>query len=232
MPEESWVAFDDLALMHRFQSGDRRAFEELVRRHLAFVIRQAARYVGDEAAAEDVAQEVFLRVFRSGELFREATSFLGWLATITSRLALNELRTRQRKHWVARSSLECGSAVVEAALETRAWVPGNADVEGPDGELLREERIRLVREALARMPENQRMALTLQRFDGWDLQQIGATMGLSGSATKSLLHRARHRLAQELKGLLDDTAGCSGGTAGALHDDHARSSEPRSENGT
>lgn len=183
-------ARDDLALMRLFQAGDEVAFEALVRRHLSFVVRHAARYVRDESAAEDVAQEVFLRLYTSKELFRDESNFLGWLATIASRLALNELRTRRRKHWRSPNSRRDDFE--------NAWLPGQQAGQ-PDSELLRLEEIEAVRAAIDRLPSNQREALWLQRFEGWDLDAVGAALGLSSSAVKSLLFRARNALAAELE---------------------------------
>lgn len=204
---------DAASLMLRFQGGDVAAYDELVRGHLGFVVRHANRYLRDESAAEDVAQEVFLRVYRSPHLFREASNFGGWLATITSRLALNELRTRRRKHWRAQSTLgrddrDTGSD------DAGGWRPGaggtttaNPEGEAPDEALLREERMYLIHEAIGQLPEKQRQALWLQRFEGWDLQQVGDTLGLSIPAVKSLLHRARGALLKQLTPLLGDSLG-------------------------
>lgn len=190
---------DDLELMARFQAGDREAYECLVRRHLDLVLRHARRYVGDESSAEDVAQNVFLRLYRSRERFREAKNFSGWLVTITARLALNEIRTRRRKRWVTRGRDE------NSEIEPNWRIAGNG-VAPPDEPLLREERIAAVRSALARLPEHQRQAILLQRFEGWDLTQIGEAMDLSVPAVKSLLHRARRALETILEPMLGEEA--------------------------
>ena len=128
---------DDEELMRRFQKGDDSAFELLVQRNLDFVIRQARRYIHDLAGAEDVAQDVFFRVWKSKDRFRHAKSFRGWLSTMTSRIALNEIRTRTRKRWKPRSSL--GSADTGPVGEE--WVGGSDRSTDPDTDLLREERI-------------------------------------------------------------------------------------------
>ncbi|MEM7165262.1 MAG: sigma-70 family RNA polymerase sigma factor [Planctomycetota bacterium] len=196
---------DAASLMLRFQRGDEGAYEQLVREHLGFVVRHARRYLHDDSAAEDVAQEVFLRVYRSPHLFREASNFQGWLATIASRLALNELRTRRRKHWRARSTLRDDHAD-QRSEDSRDWRPGVNESEAPDEQVLREERMELVHEAIGQLPEKQRQALWLQRFEGWDLQQIGETLQLSVPAVKSLLHRARAALLKELQPALGQAA--------------------------
>ncbi len=198
---------DDVELMRRLKGGDDHAFDVLVRRHMAFVVRHARRYLGVDPCAEDVAQEVFLRLYRSAELFRDARSFRGWLATITSRLALNELRTRKRKRWVPRSTLDAEHSGVE-------WRPGGGargvhavEHEHPEGALMRAERNHAVQEAILQLPERQREAIWLQRFEGWDLDHVGAALGLTVPAVKSLLHRARASLEKLLAPYMKEPAG-------------------------
>lgn len=190
---------DDAELMHLFKGGDTKAYEQLVHRHLDFVHRHALRYVGDTSSADDVAQEVFLRLYRSADLFRDPSNFKGWLATMTHRLALNELRTRKRKRWTARSSLNLEGEAAE-------WTPGN-ELDGPERQLLRDERIDLVRAAICELPERQRQALWLQRFEGWDLEQLGQALDMSIPAIKSLLHRARGALMKILEPYMKGEAG-------------------------
>ena len=175
--------------MNRLAAGDADALDVLVRRHHGFVVRHARRYVNDGAAADDIAQEVFMRVLRFADQFRRDDNFRGWLATLTTRLALNELRTRKRKHW--RSS---GAVESDADFRWRSV----SSTELAEGEVLREERLSAVRQAIEALPESQRQALWLQRFEDFDLETIGSIMGLSVSAVKSLLHRARANLAEKL----------------------------------
>ena len=205
-PADSGSNTEDVELMRLFQGGDETAFDRLVSRHMTFVVRHARRYLGDANGAEDVAQEVFLRLFRSRDMFRDGRNFGGWLATITSRLALNELRTRRRKHWLPASTLGDGNV-------GREWRSGEPEVPEPAAEALRRERIDAVHQALARLPERQREALVLQRFEGWDLTSVGEALGLSVPAVKSLLFRARAALAKELEAYLNDRKPMSPGRA-------------------
>jgi RNA polymerase sigma-70 factor (ECF subfamily) len=191
-------ALEDHELLRQFQDGDQGAFDDLVRRHAPFVLRQARRILGEDPSADDVAQEVFIRVYRSSELFREPRNFRGWLATIASRLALNELRTRRRKRWIARSTLESDPVGAE-------WRPGDPGAGLPaEDDALRKERIHAVREAVLRLPARQREAIWLQRFEGWNLTEVGDALDLSVPAVKSLLHRARAALATDLAGYWRD----------------------------
>ncbi|MFN0057193.1 MAG: RNA polymerase sigma factor [Planctomycetota bacterium] len=209
----------DAELMLRFQRGDETAYEFLVRRHLAFVIRHARRYLAEESGAEDVAQEVFLRLYRSGQQqqFRDPSNFLGWLATMTTRLALNELRTRSRKRWLPRSQLSAANGGADSSMG-QEWRPGldapsaqwngagaraSADSAGFGGDsdadpLLQDEMTAIVRAAIATLPERQRLAIELQRFEDFELEQIGAVLEMTVPAVKSLLHRARAALLEKL----------------------------------
>ncbi len=188
---------DDVELMRRFQGGDGSAFDALVRRHLHFVVRHARRYFTDAASSEDVAQEVFLRLYRSRDRFRDAGNFLGWLATITRRAALNELRTRRRKHWRPAST-------VAEATRRQEWRGDGTGADDPADPLLRAERESAVIAAIERLPERQRIALWLQRFEGWDLPAVGTALELSVPAVKSLLFRARESLMTELEAFVKD----------------------------
>lgn len=192
---------DDEELMRRFQRGDQDAFETLVRRNLDFVIRQARRYLRDLAGAEDVAQAVFLRVWKSRDRFREAISFRGWIAKITTRIALNEIRTRKRKRWTPRSSLSSDPDAVVG----REWVGGSTRSKDPAQELLGKEKAKAVRDAIDRLEEPGRQAIWLQNFEDWSVVRIAESLGMTVSATKSVLFRARKSLLIELTDYIDDT---------------------------
>ncbi|MCI0652197.1 MAG: sigma-70 family RNA polymerase sigma factor [Planctomycetes bacterium] len=204
----------DVACMRRFAAGERAAFEELVRAHLPFVVRHARRYTGDDGAAEDVAQEVFLRLYRSARLFRDGRNFRGWLLTIATRIALNELRTRRRKHWRAASGaaidMEETSAEGAGGAAPGAWRPIALSDTDPEERALRSEALEMLHAAVARLPERQRHALWLQRFEEWDLERIGAAMDLSVAAVKSLLFRARATLLEELTPYLAERTAARG----------------------
>ncbi|MDE0959341.1 MAG: sigma-70 family RNA polymerase sigma factor [Planctomycetota bacterium] len=192
---------DDELLMRRFQQGDSDAFETLVRTNLDFVVRHARRYVKDLAGAEDVAQAVFLRVWSSRDRFREAISFRGWIAKITTRIALNEIRTRKRKRWIPRSSLS-SDPDVEAGSD---WVGGSNRSIDPTQSLLNQEKEQAVRDAIERLEEPARQAIWLQNFEQWPVSRIAESLGLTIPATKSVLFRARKLLLSELKAYIDDT---------------------------
>jgi RNA polymerase sigma-70 factor (ECF subfamily) len=191
---------DDEELMRRFQGGDASAFDRLVERNLDAVVRQARRYVRDLAGAEDVAQDVFLRVWKSRDRFREAISFRGWISKMTTRIALNELRTRHRKRWKPRSSLSSNPDAVVGV----DWVGGSDRTIDPAQDLLKVERIEAVQDAIERLPEPARQAILLQNFEGWSVTRIAETLGLTVPATKSVLFRARRKLLSELASFMNE----------------------------
>ncbi len=190
---------DDEALMRRFQGGESEAYEILVSRHLSFVVRHARRYIKDLAGAEDVAQMVFLRVWNSKDQFREAISFRGWIARITGRIALNEIRTRKRKRWTPRSSLSSSEDGAEAGQD---WVGGSDRSSDPAQDLLKEERIDAVRMAIDKLEEPAKQAIYLQNFENWSVARIAESLGLTVPAAKSVLFRARKKLQQDLSSFM------------------------------
>ena len=193
------MVVDDEELMRRFQGGDESAYEMLVDRNLDFVIRQARRYIRDLAGAEDVAQDVFFRVWKSKDRFRHAKSFRGWLSTMTSRIALNEIRTRIRKRWKPRSSL--GSDEFESPGVD--WVGGSERSTDPDAELLREERIAMVNAAIEKLGEPARQVIYLHYFEQWPVPRIAENLGLTVAALKSVLFRARKKMLTDLEKYID-----------------------------
>jgi RNA polymerase sigma-70 factor (ECF subfamily) len=178
-PREAATPFGDpdVALMLRFQRGDPTAFDELVRRHQKAVLNIAWRYCADRAVAEDLAQEIFVKVWKARGSYQPAARFSTWLYRIAVNRCLNEIRSRPK-----------GTALpVEETLEER--------VESrPDGDLHRAELQQAVRAAIDALPPNQRMAVILSRFHELPYEEISEAMAVSLEAVKSLLFRARENL--------------------------------------
>lgn len=189
---------DDAELMRRVQSGDLAAFDELVGRHQETVLNIAYRYVAGRADAEDVAQEVFLRVFRARGRYEPSAKFSTWLFRIAVNYCLNLIKREQRHR--------AGS---DEALGRLA-----AETEPPEARLERRELADAIREAVDRLPPQQRTALLLNKYDGLDYRGIADTMDLSVMAVKSLLMRARlglrDQLGRTVKEALEDGAWSSG----------------------
>lgn len=182
------------ALMLSFQAGNERAFDELVARHQAGVLRFLHRTVRDEGRAEDLTQEVFLRVYRSRTRYRHTASFQSWLFTIANRLALNEVRATRRRRNVFVDNPPRGSRETDA----RAVDSWPNDVEGggasPVEAAERNELAALLERLIDQLPENQRAALQLHRSEDFSYQEIADVLQVSTMAVKSLLVRARESL--------------------------------------
>jgi RNA polymerase sigma-70 factor (ECF subfamily) len=173
----------DVELMLRFQKGDLRAFEELVRRHTRGILNLVYRYFGDASRAEDVAQDIFVKVYRARMKYEPKARFSTWLYRIAVNHCLNEIRARRVQPAVA--------VPADDLLEEPAG-------ESPDARLNRRELQQAVKKAIDALPENQRMAVLLARYEEMNYGEIAEAMGLSLEAVKSLLFRARENLKQAL----------------------------------
>ncbi len=183
----------DAAIMLRAAAGDESAFNYLAERYHRPIIHFLFRMVRNQAIAEELAQEVFLRVYRSRTSYRAEARFTTWLYRIAANLAVNHARDSRRER-VART------VYLDAPDEQTGATPDVAD-EGPSVEssLLREERMKAIRAHVMALPERQRMAVVMHKYQGMDYRQIGEVLKLSESATKSLLFRAYQTLREKLK---------------------------------
>lgn len=175
------------ALVQRAIAGDRAAWRALYLEHSDFVFRVAARFLGDEAEARDVAQDVFVQVFTRVSAYRSAGRFRTYLYRVAANRCLNE-RARAREK---RRSREPGGDA-----ETLAAIPDGAG--SPEERLARAQEAEAVRAAVARLPERQRLAVILSRFEGLSYEEIAAALESSVSSVESLLFRARQALARDL----------------------------------
>jgi RNA polymerase sigma-70 factor (ECF subfamily) len=183
----------DAALMLRVKQGDRDAFEELVEKYKQPVMNVVYRTLPDATEAEDLAQHVFLQVYKSAHRYEVSAKFTTWLFTIARNLCLNEIRRRSR----------------HPAESLDATMPGNDEqplrqVEdarnvSPPDTLLQTELEEKIEAALAQLPEKQRTAILLCRGDELSYEEIAAVLECSVSATKSLIHRGRETLKLSLK---------------------------------
>lgn len=183
----------DAQLMRRVQRGDREAFAELVERYQRPIYNFILRTVRDETEAEDLAQTTFVQVWKSAKRYRVSARFSTWLYTIARNLTLNELRRRARHR---AESLDVPHPDYE---EQSLYQVEDATALGPPDKVVRDELFAKVEEAIAALPENQRTALLLCREGELSYEQIARILGVSVSATKSIIHRAREVLRARLK---------------------------------
>jgi RNA polymerase sigma-70 factor (ECF subfamily) len=190
----------DAALMLRVKQGDGAAFTTLVEKYKQPVLNLAYRTLRDATEAEDLAQNVFVQVYKSAERYQPASKFSTWLFTIARNLCLNEIRRRSRHP--AESLDQTRDGTDDQPLHQ---IEDRREASPPD-QMLRGELERKVDEALAALPENQRTALLLCRQDELSYEEIAQVLDCSLSATKSLIHRARETLKQKLKPYLQSGA--------------------------
>src|SRR5437868_10595781 len=185
---------EDIRLMSLASAGDMAAFEQLVERHQRLVVGTVGRMLGSGSDAEDIAQQVFVRVWKNAKRYEPRAKFTTWLLKITRNLVFNELRRRSRHPQVP---LQAESEEEERPLKDDHAV-------APDASLLENELQEAVDAAIANLPETQRMAVILRRYDELSYEEIAATLDQSVSAVKSLLFRARTELRERLKHYLNE----------------------------
>ncbi|HEV2437806.1 MAG TPA: sigma-70 family RNA polymerase sigma factor [Verrucomicrobiae bacterium] len=183
----------DAVLMLRVKRGDRAAFAELVEKYKQPVMNLVYRTLHDETEAEDLAQNVFLQVYKSARRYESRAKFSTWLFTIARNLCLNEIRRRSRH---PADSIE--EAHAEHEDQPRQQFEDKSSVAPPE-KLLHGELAQKIEEALAQLPENQRTAILLCRQEELSYEEIARVLGCSLSATKSLIHRGRETLKEKLK---------------------------------
>jgi RNA polymerase sigma-70 factor (ECF subfamily) len=190
----------DAALMLRVKEGDVAAFTELVEKYQQPVINLAYRSLRDLTEAEDLAQTVFLQVYKSAARYQTTAKFSTWLFTIARNLCLNEIRRRTRH---PAQSLDY--AHPDQSDQPLRQFEDIKNFSPPDNLLQRELEAK-IEQALADLPENQRTAILLCRQEELSYEEIGFVLGCSISATKSLIHRGRETLKQKLKPYLHSGA--------------------------
>lgn len=183
----------DAALMLRVREGDREAFAELVEKYQRPVISILYRTLPDAAEAEDLAQHVFLQVYKSAHRYEVTAKFSTWIFTIARNLCLNEIRRRSRHP--AQSLDETFAADEDQPVRQYEDVKTHS----PPDTMLHGELEEKISAAIAALPLNQRTALLLCRQEELSYEEIAEVLGCSLPATKSLIHRARETLKEKLK---------------------------------
>jgi RNA polymerase sigma-70 factor (ECF subfamily) len=190
MPEDS---DPDAVLMLRVKRGDYGAFAELVEKYKQPLFNFICRTLRDEAEAEDLAQNVFLQVYKSRQRYERTAKFSTWLFTIARNLCLNEIRRRSRHpaESIEESHIEHEDQPQRQYEDKKNFLPTENILHG--------ELAQKIEAALAELPENQRTAILLCRQDELSYEEIADILNCSLSATKSLIHRGREALRGKLK---------------------------------
>jgi len=190
----------DVRLMLEVRDDSAAAFDELMMRYQSRLVTVLEHLVGRRDQAEDLAQEVFLRVYRARKRYVVGAKFSTWLFTIANHVAANALRSRSRRPEVNLTNKPDESSSV-GALDKLAVAASGAM---PTRQLDKAELRDVVRTALAGLSERQRMAVLLNKFEGMSYADIAAAMEMSPQAIKSLLSRARVNLKEILEPYLED----------------------------
>lgn len=190
----------DVRLMLKVRNGDAGAFEELVLRYQNRLLAVLEHLVGKRDLAEDLTQEVFLRVYRARERYTPAAKFSTWLFTIANNVASNARRTLARRREVHVESSRSGSLSADPLAQMALAASGQM----PNRQLDHSETRGIVRAAVANLNERQRMAVLLSKFEDMSYADIAEVMKLSPQAVKSLLSRARGSLRDALSPYIQD----------------------------
>jgi RNA polymerase sigma-70 factor, ECF subfamily len=179
-------------LLARVAEGDEYAFQILVDRHQTPVLNLIYRFLGDRQKSEDLAQETFFQVWRSAKAYKGKSKFTTWLYRITVNRCLSEIKSARRKKWLQffRDMTDPKDLQDESLLDA---APNAEDL------LITRERSRQVSNALQTLPENQRIALILKRYEDLSYEEISSVLGCSIPAVESLLVRAKRTLQKKLE---------------------------------
>jgi RNA polymerase sigma-70 factor (ECF subfamily) len=193
MARGDFSELSDAEVMLELRSGNMAAFDVLLTKYRKPIIHFMFRMVRNQAVAEELAQEVFLRVYRSRETYRAEARFSTWLYRIATNLGVNHARDTRHERTASTIYLD------EPDSET-GTTPDVADLTpSAEANILRRERMNAIRQHVLALPERQQAAVLMHKYEGMDYKQIGEVLKLSESATKSLLFRAYQTLREKLK---------------------------------
>ncbi len=183
----------DAEVMLELRSGNMAAFDVLLAKYRKPIVHFMFRMVHNQAVAEELAQEVFLRIYRSRETYRAEARFSTWMYRIATNLGVNHARDTRHERTASTIYLD------EPDSET-GTTPDVADsTPSAEAGILRRERMNAIRQHVMALPERQKTAVLMHKYEGMDYKQIGEVLKLSESATKSLLFRAYQTLREKLK---------------------------------
>ena len=198
-PDSSSEPVDEgRALMLAFQAGDNSAFERIIERFSERAYGLFVRFTGQREGCEDLVQDLFLRMWRARDRYQPSARFSTWMYRIAFNLAANAgERARHRKTLPLDGETPLG-----AGTQGSSGRLPNPGAPRPDEAMQREDVVREVQAAIASLPDNQRMALILARYEDQSHREIGEALGISAKAVKSLIHRAREALRDRLSHLI------------------------------
>ena len=191
----------DLSLVRRVQSGDKGAFDALVRKYQHKLAKVVMRYVRNPAEAEDIAQEAFIKAYRALPQFRGDSAFYTWLYRIAINTAKNAVVSRDR------SPIEYNIDRNDATEESYDMQGRMKDSETPEGLVLTDEIRRTVNAAIEALPEDLKTAIVLRELDGLSYEEIAAAMDCPVGTVRSRIFRAREAIDRRLREVFEGGLG-------------------------
>jgi RNA polymerase sigma-70 factor (ECF subfamily) len=191
-PKEKYLADPDNQLMQKAGSGDIAAFKDLVKKHQGTVTGIIYRYTGNHSEVEDLAQDIFLKIYKAANSYVPGAQFKTWLYKVVANHCLNFCRSQKRKAIITSLDQSFSEDYNPHIQRTKA------QKEQPELMLQQRELQTALKKALSELPERQRMAIILHRFEGLSYKEVAATLGSSLSAVESLIFRAMNNLKEQL----------------------------------
>jgi len=183
---------NETELVLKFKNGDKSAFRELVEKYQGSVINTCFRFLRNKEEAEEVAQEVFLKVYLSARSYQPKAKFSTWLFKIVVNLCLNKLRDKKKS-----SLRKIDDSFYHNQIQMENDFPAPAESQ-PDKSYEREELKKIIKEAIDSLPENQRAAIILNKYEGFSYQDMAKMLDCSVSAIEARLFRAKENLRKKL----------------------------------
>ncbi|MBN2414775.1 RNA polymerase sigma factor [bacterium] len=180
----------DAALMERVKQGDQQAFRTIVESHQSSIFSLCMQYLNDRQDAEEVAQDVFIKLYKAADGYEPRAKLSTFLYRIAVNLSLNRIRDRRRKRLVSLDMFGHKSELLEGESPDQ-----------PDRQMEQDENAALIRRAIDALPANQRTAVLLKQYHGMSYEEIASVMKCSVSAVESRLFRAKLNLKKELKSI-------------------------------
>ncbi len=193
LPVAAPASDPDVQLMLRFQAGDDDAFRELFEKYSRAIVNFAYQFIGNRPRAEELAQDVFLQVYKAAPRYEPAAKFTTWLYRIATNACLNEVRRPERRY----KTRPLEHPTEDASERTEIAVPDPHALRGDDAAAGHELEVK-IHAVLGELPANQRAALVLSRVEGMSYREVAEALDCTESAVKSLVFRATATMRKEL----------------------------------
>lgn len=182
---------DDIDFVKQLKDGDEEAFRLLLDKYQHFVLNSCYKFVLNKETAEDLTQDVFIEVYKSVSLFREDSKLSTWIYRIAVSKSLDYIKKQNRKKRFSVFRSLFGEDELENTIPSE-------NKSNPDSEIENEDRVKVLKWALSKLPENQRVAFTLSKYDEMSYSEISEILGTSVSSVESMIHRAKENLKKKL----------------------------------